>query len=203
MLLGELVLDEYCWDKPYGVKKFECLVLAKFVTDYSFMTLFSEDIDKDQSKGYQRLCDIHFIEQHDIIFNGILKYIDMASIINEKIESYKKLRRENRPPECWYEIFSEFTGNLTLNEANEEVERQTSGLALVKSNSKFKKLVPKCEIKLEETTALVQSFMSAEVAFPRVVRASKSKFKKMNLNKIMVAIKKLDRAENKKENKKK
>ena len=38
----------------------------------------------------------------------------METIINEKIESYKTLRRENRPPECWYEIYSHFSGNLTF-----------------------------------------------------------------------------------------
>jgi len=201
-LLDEFILDEYCWEKPYGIKKFECFVLAKFVTDYSFKTLFSDDIDIDQSKGYQRLSDTHFKDQHDIIFNGMLKYADMESIINEKIEIYKTLRRENRPPECWYEIFSEFTGNLTFNEANAEVERQRSGLVLVKSNSKFNRLVPKCEMKLEETMALVQSFMSVEVTFPRAVRASKSEFKKMNKKKIKAAIKKLEKAEKKKGKKK-
>ena len=202
-LLDELTLDEYCWDKPFGIKKFECFILAKFVTDYSFNTLYAEELDKDQSEGFQRLCDAHFIEQHDIIFNGMLKFIDMETIINEKIESYKTLRRENRPPECWYEIYSHFSGNLTFDEANEEVERQTGGLELVKSNTKFKKLVPQCELKLEQTKALAKAFMSAEVIFPRTVRFSKSEFKKINLKKIKAAVKKLDKAEKKKEKKKK
>ena len=202
-LLDELTLDEYCWDKPFGIKKFECFILAKFVTDYSFNTLYAEELDKDQSEGFQRLCDAHFIQQHDIIFNGMLKFIDMETIINEKIESYKTLRRENRPPECWYEIYSHFSGNLTFDEANEEVERQTGGLELVKSNAKFKKLVPQCEFKLEQTKALAKAFMSAEVIFPRTVRFSKSQFKKINLKKIKAAIKKLDKAEKKKEKKKK
>ena len=202
-LLDELALDEYCWDKPFGIKKFECFVLAKFVTDYSFNTLYAEDLDKDQTEGYQRLCDSYFIEQHDIIFNGMLKYSDMEIIINEKIENYKTLRRENRPPECWYAIFSHFSGNLTLDEVNEEVERQISGLELVKSNAKFKKLVPQCELKLEKTKALANAFMSVEVTFPRAVRSSKSELKKINLKKIKAAIKKLDKAEKKKEKKKK
>ena len=202
-LLDELTLNEYCWDKPFGIKKFECFVLAKFVTDYSFNTLYAEDMDKDQSEGYQRLCDSHFIEQHDIIFNGMLKYGEMESIISEKIEHYKTLRRENRPPECWYAIYSHFAGNLTFDETNEEVERQIGGLELVKSNPKFKKLIPQCELKLEETKALAKAFMSVEVTFPRTVRSSKAEFKKINLKKIKAAIKKLDKAEKKKENKKK
>ena len=202
-LLEELTLDEYCWDKPFGIKKFECFVLARFVTDYSFNTLYAEELDKDQSEGFKRLCDAHFIEQHDIIFNGMLKFSDMETIINEKIESYKTLRRENRPPECWYEIYSHFSGNLTFDEANEEVERQIGGLELVKSNAKFKKLVPQCELRLEQTKALAKAFISAEVTFPRTVRFSKSEFKKINLKKIKAAIKKLDKAEKKKEKKKK
>ena len=202
-LLDELTLDEYCWDKPYGIKKFECFVLAKFVTDYSFNTLFAEDLDKDHSNGFQRLCDSYFIEQHDITFNGMLKFSEMETIINEKIESYKTLRRENRPPECWHEIYSHFSGNLTFEEANGEVERQIAGLELVKSNVKFKKLVPECELGLEQIKALAKAFISAEVIFPRTVRFSKSEFKKINLKKIKAAIKKLDKAEKKKEKKKK
>lgn len=202
-LLDELTLDEYCWDKPFGIKKFECFVLAKFVTDYSFKTLYAEDIDKDQSEGYERLCNSHFIEQHDIIFNGMLKFSEMESVINEKIECYKTLRRESRPPECWYAIYSDFSGNLTFDEANEEVERQISGLELVKSNAKFKKLVPQCELKLEQTKTLTKAFMSAEVIFPRTIRFSKAEFKKINLKKIKAAFKKLDKAEKKKEKKKK
>ena len=202
-LLDELTLDEYCWDKPYGIKKFECFVLAKFVTDYSFNTLHAEDIDKDQSEGYERLCKAHFIKQHDIIFNGMLKFNEMESVINEKIDGYKTMRRENRPPECWYAIYSNFSGNLTFDEVNEEVERQISGLELVKSNAKFKKLVPQCELKLDQTKALAKAFVSAEVTFPRTIRSSKAEFKKINLRKINAAIKKLDKAEKKKEKKKK
>ena len=202
-LLDELTLDEYCWDKPFGVKKFECFVLAKFVSDYSFNTLHAEDLDKDLSEGFQRLCNSHFVKKFDITFNGILKFSDMQAIINEKIESYKSLRRENRPPECWHEIYSCFSENLSFDDANEEVERQTEGLELVKSNTKFKKLVPQCELKLEQTKVLVKAFMSAEVIFPRIVRFSKSEFKKINLKKIKSAIKKLDKAEKKIEKSKK
>ena len=127
----------------------------------------------------------------------------METIINEKIEIYKTLRRESRPPECWHAIYSHFSGNLTLDEANEEVERQISGLELVKSNAKFKKLVPQCELSLEKSKALVKAYISAEVTFPRTVRFSKSEFKRINLKKIKSAIKVLDKAEKKKEKKKK
>ena len=202
-LLDELTLAEYCWDKPFGIKKFECFVLAKFVTDYSFKTLYAEDSDKEVLEGFERLCDSHFIHQHDIIFNGILKFSDMETIINEKIEIYKTFRRESRPPECWHAIYSHFSGNLTVDEANKEVERQFSGLELVKSNMKFKKLVPQCELRLDESKALVKAYISAEVTFPRTVRFSKSQFKKINIKKIKAAIKQLDKAEKKKEKKKK
>ena len=202
-LLDELTSDEYCWSKPFGIKKFECLVIAKFVTDYSFKTLYAEEVDKDQSEGFQRLSDSHFINQHDIIFNGMLQYSDMENIINEKIENYKTLRRENRPPHCWHAVYSEFTGNLTFDEANEDVDKQISGLELVKSNSKFKHLVPQCELTLEQAKALTKAFISAEVTFSRSIRFAKSEFKKMNLKKIKAAIKKLEKAEKKKEKKKK
>jgi len=201
-LLDELTLDEYCWDKPFGIKKFECFVLAKFVTDYSFNTLYAEDIDKEQSEGYKRLCDSHFIKQHDIIFNGMLKYSEMKSIINEKIQHYTTLRRENRPPVCWYTIYSHFSQNLTFDAVNEEVERQISGLELVKTNTKLKKIVPQCESMLEQTKSLAKAFMSIEVTFPRTVRFSKAEFKKINLKKIKAAINKLEKAEKKKEKKK-
>ena len=87
--------DNIGWKKPFGVKKFESFILAKFITDYSFNTLYVEDLDKDQIDGYQKLCDSTFIIQHDILFNGILKYIDMESIINEKIEKHKFKKRKS------------------------------------------------------------------------------------------------------------
>jgi hypothetical protein len=201
-LLDELANDNIGWKKPFGVKKFESFILAKFITDYSFNTLYVEDLDKDQIDGYQRLCDSTFIIQHDILFNGILKYIDMESIINEKIENYKNLRKENRPPECWHIIFSLITNNPSYEKAQKEVENNKSTLELVKSNKKFKNLIKKSEQKLLFSENLLQSYVSIEVTFPRIIRQSKAIFKKINTKKIKAAVKKLEKAEKKKDKKK-
>jgi len=126
----------------------------------------------------------------------------MESVINEKIENYKTLRRENRPPECWHIIFSLLTNNPTYEIAEKEVENNKSTLKLVKSNKKFKNLIKKSEQKLLYSENLLQSFVSIEVTFPRIIRQSKAIFKKINTKKIKAAVKKLEKAEKKKEKKK-
>ena len=202
-LFDELSQDEYCWNRSIGVKKYECFVMAKFITDYSFLTLYAEDLDNDSQEGYQRLFNSYFIEQHDIIFNGMLTHTEMEPTIKEKIENYKNIRRENRPPECWYHIYSESTNNPSIEAVNEDVERQENGLELIRNNSGFKELVPKCEAKLAKTKEVAKAFMSAEVVFPRTIRFAKAEFRKMKVKKIKAEIKKLEKAEKKKEKSKK
>jgi hypothetical protein len=202
-LLDELSSETYCWDKPFGVKKYDSFILSKFVIEYSFRTLYAEDVDKDVSEGFDKIFSTYFINQHDIVFNGMLKFEEMESVINEKVDKFNELRRESRPPECWYNVYSNFTGNISLEETNAEIESQQNGLELVKGNPGFSNLVPKCEAKLAQTIKLSEAFISAEVAFPRVIRFTKSEFKKMNLKKIKAAIKKIEKAEKKKEKSKK
>ena len=57
--------------------------------------------------------------------------------------------------------------------------------------------------KLAKTIKLSEAFISAEVAFPRLIRFAKSEFKKMNLKKIKAVLKKIEKAEKKKEKSKK
>ena len=50
-IMSSLEEEEYHWHKPWGVKKFESLILAKFFMDYSFKGL-SEDKLKDDEKDF-------------------------------------------------------------------------------------------------------------------------------------------------------
>ena len=52
--------DEYHWMKPWGVKRFESIILAKFMLDYSFNQLAEDKLGDDERIGYHNLCDISF-----------------------------------------------------------------------------------------------------------------------------------------------
>ena len=202
-LFNELSKDEYFWNRSKPIIKYECFVIAKFITDYSFITLYSEDFDKEIIEGYQKIIDIYFSKQHDIVFNGKLLFSEMEEIIKEKIENYKSIRRENRPPECWYKIFSVISNNPNLDEINDDIENQENGLDVIKNNPSFNNLIPKCEQKLKRTKKLAKVFMSVEAVFPRSIRLAKTEFRKIKIKKIKSEIKKIEKAEKKKEKGKK
>ena len=55
-------LDEktYRWSKPWGVKRFESLILAKFLMDYSFNGLVEGKLQDDEKIGFESLCQSAF-----------------------------------------------------------------------------------------------------------------------------------------------
>ena len=49
--------DEYHWPKPWGVKRFESLVLAKFMIEYAFNLLVGEELTDEESVGFYSICN--------------------------------------------------------------------------------------------------------------------------------------------------
>ena len=48
--------EKYHWTKPWGVKRFESMVLAKFMMDYSFNGLADDKLKDDEKIAFITLC---------------------------------------------------------------------------------------------------------------------------------------------------
>ena len=54
--------ERYHWDKPWGIKRFESIVLAKFILDFSFERMIDgqlsdDEIDREWDYYCQSICD--------------------------------------------------------------------------------------------------------------------------------------------------
>ena len=88
--------EEYNWKKPWGVKRFESIVLAKFIMDYSFEGVFSNNLSENEKISYYSLSNAAFSSIFNEEFAEIgMNYDDMQDVINNKIQDYYNARKEN------------------------------------------------------------------------------------------------------------
>ena len=97
--------EEYRWSKPWGVKRFESLILTKFFMQYAFNLLSEEKLQDDERTGFYNLCDTSFSELFNNEFSSVgLNYEDMQEEIQCKIDGYIEARKGSKPPLCWHSI---------------------------------------------------------------------------------------------------
>ena len=51
-ITDELDGEGYNWNKPWGVKRLESIILAKFMVDYSFERIVEGQLSDDEKNGY-------------------------------------------------------------------------------------------------------------------------------------------------------
>ena len=82
--------EEYNWNKPWGVKRFESIVLAKFIMDYSFESILSNKLSENEKFSYYRLSNEAFLNIFNEEFAEIgMNYDDMKEVINNKRHVYE------------------------------------------------------------------------------------------------------------------
>ena len=59
-ILDDLDGDSYHWNKPWGVKRFESIVLAKFLMDLAFNHLSEDKLRDEEKTGFENLCNTSF-----------------------------------------------------------------------------------------------------------------------------------------------
>ena len=104
-ITDDLEREGYSWNKPWGVKRYESMLLAKFILDYSFEKIVEGQLSDDEKYGYYDLSNTSFSSLFNIEFSEVgMNYEDMQEEIEKKVEAYITARREHRrPPECWFQ----------------------------------------------------------------------------------------------------
>ena len=190
--------EEYHWSKPWGVKRFESIILAKFMLDYSFNGLAEEKLQDDEKMGFHNLCDASFSNLFNNEFSSVgLNCQDMQEDIQKKIDDYFDARRESKPPFCWHVIYQLITRSNSKEEIQEDIQKKSAGLELIRGNDNFASMVPQYESQIKILKDKANAFDSAEMMLPHMVRFTKDKLRVIKLKKIKALSKKLAKQEKK------
>ena len=121
-----------------------------------------------------------------------INFADMQEEIEKKVEGYfTSLREVQQPPECYYQIYMLITGSQSREELEEEVNKKTAGLDLLRTNENFASIVTQYEGQIKHLKEQVAAFDQAEIMLPHMIRSARQKIKNMNFNKIKTLSKKL------------
>ena len=184
--------DSYHWNKPWGVKRFESIVLAKFLMDLAFNHLSEDKLQDDEKTGFENLCNTSFSKLFNDEFSSVgLSFEDMQEEIQKKIDGYLESRRENRAPLCWHAIYQQIMRSSSKEEIEEDIQIKTEGLELIKGNDNFASMVPQYESQINALNNKVNSFEYAEMMISHMLRLTKEKLRAINLKKIKALSKKL------------
>ena len=184
--------EKYHWTKPWGVKHFESMVLAKFMMDYSFNGLAEDKLKDDEKIAFITLCSSSFSKLFNDEFSQIgLNFEDMQEELQQKIDTYFDARRESKPPQCWHNIYQLVTRSKSKEELEEDIKKKTAGLELIKGNENFAGMVPQYESQIRMLKEKASAFESAEMMLPHMMRFTKDKLRVINLKNIKALSKKL------------
>ena len=199
-ITDDLDNERYHWNKSWGVKRFESIVLAKFILDYSFERVVENQLSDDEKIGYYKLSNTLFSSMFNQEFSEVgINYADMQEEIEKKIEGYfTSLEEVQQPPECYYQLYMLITGSQSREELEEEVKKKTAGLDLIRTNENFASIVTQYEGQIKHLKEQVVAFDQAEIMLPHMIRSARQKIKNMNFKKIKTLSKKLTNKDKKK-----
>ena len=128
-----------------------------------------------------------------------INFTDMKEEIEKKVEGYfTSLKEVQQPPECYYKVYMLITGSQSREELNEEVNKKTAGLDLIRTNEIFASIVTQYEDQIKHLKEQVAAFDQAEIMLPHMMRSARQKIKNININKIKTLSKKLANKDKKK-----
>lgn len=191
---------EYRWNKPWGVKRFESIILSKFILDYSFERMTENQLSADEKNGYYNLRDASFSSLFNAEFSAVgMNFEDMQEEIADKVKAYYKAREDNHhPPECYYQIYMLITGIQSREELEEEIKKKTMSLEFIRNNEMFAPMVTQYESQINHMKEKIVAFDMADIMLPHMFRAARQKLKNINLKKIKSLSKKIIKQEKKK-----
>ena len=199
-ITDDLDNERYHWNKSWGVKRFESIVLAKFILDYSFERIVENELSDDEKIGYYDLSNTLFSSMFNEEFCEVgINFADMQEEIEKKVEGYfTSLKEVQQPPECYYQVYMLITGSQSREELEEEVNKKTAGLDLLRTNENFASIVTQYEGQIKHLKEQVAAFDQAEIMLPHMIRSARQKIKNMNFKKIKTLSKKLTNKDKKK-----
>ena len=184
--------NEYRWSKPWGVKRFESLILSKFMIEYSFKIISTDKLQDDEKIAFYDICNNQFEKLFNSEFNSVgLNYEDMQEDIQFKLDKYIEARNSCKPPVCWHLVYQLITKCPTRDELKEDVVNKTAGLELIRANKNFSAMVPQYESQIKLLQDKLNSYESAEMMLPHMVRFTKDILRAIKLKKIKSLSKKI------------
>ncbi len=192
-ITDDLDNERYHWNKSWGIKRFESIVLAKFILDYSFERIVENELSDDEKIGYYDLSNTLFSSMFNEEFSEVgINFADMKEEIEKKVGGYfTSLKEVQQPPECYYQVYMLITGCQSREELEEEVKKKTGGLDLIRTNENFASIVTQYEGQIKHMQEQVAAFDQAEIMLPHMIRSARQRIKNINLNTIKTLSKKL------------
>lgn len=89
--------EHYKWSEKEEVKKFECLILSKFLMDYALFTTFHERIEQIRIDFYLKMLDSIF----DSLLGRTFPNLEASDIVKNRLALYLNIMSENPHPKCW------------------------------------------------------------------------------------------------------
>ena len=184
--------EVYHWEKPWGVKRFESMVLAKFLINHAFNRLSKDKLKDNEKTGFENLCNKSFAKLFNNEFSVIgINFEDMQEEIQTKIDGYYEARRTNKPPICWHVIYQQIIKSNSKEEIEEEIKIKTEGLTLIRGNEHFVSMVPQYETQIKVLNDKVNTFEYAEMMISHMLRFTRDRLRAIHLKKIKTLSKKL------------
>ena len=187
--------EGYRWTKPWGIIRFESIILAKFLMDLAFNRISEDKLNDDEKIGYNNLCNTSFSNLFNDEFSEVLNYEDLKEEIDKKVESYFEARQGNKPPHCWHTIYQLITRSQTKEEIQGDIQKKSAGLQLIRGNENFAAMVPQYESQIKILKDKANAFESAEMMIPHMLRFTKDKLRVIKLKKIKALSKQLAKQE--------
>ena len=199
-ITDDLEKDEYNWDKPWGVKRFESIILAKFMLNQAFERIVENQLSNDEKNGYYDLSHTLFCNTFNEEFSEIgMNYLDMKEEIEKKVKAYSISWEEEHPvPECYYQIHMLTTGSPSREKLAQEVKKKTGGLEFMRRNIHFSSMVTEYEAQISHLEQKIAAFDFAATMLPHMFRSARQKVKNININKIKSLSKKLAKKDSRK-----
>ena len=199
-ITDDLEREAYHWDKPWGVKRYESMILAKFILDYSFENMIKDQLLDEEKNGYYHLSNTSFQNLFNSEFSEVgINFKDLQKEITKKVEDYLTvLKGKHDPPECYHQVYMLITGSRSHLELGEEIKKKTTCLEFIRTNDHFVHMVPQYEIQIRDMMNKVSAFDLAGIMLPHMIRSAKQKIKDINIKKIKSLSKKLANKDKKK-----
>ncbi|HAR95197.1 MAG TPA: hypothetical protein DCR97_04435 [Deltaproteobacteria bacterium] len=103
----------YRWNENEEVRRFESLILSRFLVDYALLTM--EEVPEGKRQLYLATTETVFQET----LRSIFPWLKVPDIVRKKLEMYSSILSDTSPPTCWQLLAGACTGIDYFSEQNE------------------------------------------------------------------------------------
>ena len=195
-ITDDLERKVYHWDASWGMKRYESIILSKFILDHSFESIINEDISEEEKSTYYFLSNKAFSSLFDSEFSEIgVSSEKMKVKIEKKIKDYASAYSDSLNP--YSRIYTLLSGSKTPSELEKEIDKQRVCLNFLRTSDKYSHMVPDYEARLLFFEEKASAFKSADVMLPHMMRSARHKVKDINFKKLKSLSKKISKKEKK------